>query len=215
MSTIESNLLWLRIFWLIQNLWRIGRSVNNEKWFKLNFLPSRIFPHLLSIFLVWKIDFSVYLKLKNRWRVGHTWQWKCRLVRTLIGWAGRRPPIAMHMGKKAPFRSHRSARSAVRTPPFPPVRSAGPPRFSSPAVVPQLSFLEACAKLSVRAAKPRSLAVHPKSHRRSPTSAAGECYRRRGCVPPSRHRCARFTAVGSSRCCCAATVPTTASAPGR
>jgi hypothetical protein len=131
-------------------------------------------------------------------------------------WLSRATSSYRHAhGVKAPFRSHRSARSAVRTPPFPPVRSAGPPRFSSPAVVPQLSFLEACAKLSVRATEPRSLAVQPKSRRRSPTSAAGECYRHRGCVPPSRHRCARFTAVGSSRCCCAATVPTTASAPGR
>jgi hypothetical protein len=78
MGTIQSNQLWLKILRIIQNPWRFGRSCNNEKCSKLDFLPPRIFPNLLSIFLTWKIDFWVYLKSKNYWCVGPTGQPKCR-----------------------------------------------------------------------------------------------------------------------------------------
>jgi hypothetical protein len=48
MSTIQWNQLWLGIFWIIQNTWIFGRSANNEKCFKLDFLPPQIFLDFYS-----------------------------------------------------------------------------------------------------------------------------------------------------------------------
>jgi hypothetical protein len=48
MSTIQLNQLWLGIFWIIQNTWIFGRSSNNKKCSKLDFLPSQIFLDFYS-----------------------------------------------------------------------------------------------------------------------------------------------------------------------
>jgi hypothetical protein len=49
-STIQSTQLRLGIFWVIQNLWRFGRSCNNEKCSKLELLPPRIFSDFYSFY---------------------------------------------------------------------------------------------------------------------------------------------------------------------
>jgi hypothetical protein len=41
--------VWPRILWIIQNIWRIGRSCHNEKCSKLDLLPPRNFIKFLSI----------------------------------------------------------------------------------------------------------------------------------------------------------------------
>jgi hypothetical protein len=46
---------------------------------------SQIFPHLVSIFLVWKCDFRGFLKLENFCRVGPVSQLRCRHLRAPIG----------------------------------------------------------------------------------------------------------------------------------
>jgi hypothetical protein len=80
-STNQSNQLWLRIFGIIQNPWRIGRSVNNKSCSKLEFLTPWIFPDFSSLpgyFSRASDQFWSLLKFWNRWRVGPCGQWHYR-----------------------------------------------------------------------------------------------------------------------------------------
>jgi hypothetical protein len=58
-------------------MWRFGRSCNNKKCFKLDFLPPRIFPKFssLSIYIssVRKLISGLFIKSKNHSAVGPTY----------------------------------------------------------------------------------------------------------------------------------------------
>jgi hypothetical protein len=92
-KSVKPDLTW--IFTIIQNSWIFGRSVNNEKCSKLDFLPPRNFPDFSSLcryFYCTEIYFQGYLKFNFHWRVGPTSQLQCRPGRAPIGRTGRHPP---------------------------------------------------------------------------------------------------------------------------
>jgi hypothetical protein len=143
MSTNQSNQFWLGIFWSFQNLWRFGRSYNNES------VPNLIsyhyeffwfFPHFISIFLARKSIFRNFWKWKKVLTCG---AWLSvplapRVASWLALWGGgvrtsrchgyktHDPTVPLPAALAAPFagKSHRAvaflAPLATTHPPLPP-----------------------------------------------------------------------------------------------
>jgi hypothetical protein len=86
-AQIRSNQLWLRIFEIIQNPWRFGRSVNYEKCSKFDFLPPLSFMEFFSTFsyLFWAIFIREWFLIqKNADMWGPTVSGSVPVRRTLV-----------------------------------------------------------------------------------------------------------------------------------
>jgi hypothetical protein len=193
-----TNLVWLVIFQIIQNPWRIRRSCNYKSCSKLHILSPQIFwefSHSLAIFPWWNLSFGVYFAFENNRSRAHL-----SLADSSVGPAYRVasptwPPhviasISIHEIKLLSCH-HRRRPPPPPTPPlfspmsaaptllyFPPPTAtarpdAFPPQWAGPRPLPQCG--EACSTELWAAPPPEPIDTfmfcHPKDHRcRQPSS---------------------------------------------
>jgi hypothetical protein len=102
-STFQSTQIGLKNIGLIQNPWIIGRSVNNKKCSKFDFLPPQNFAdfsQVLAIFPRWKSVLSLFQIGKPAAEWGPPVGVSIAGYHTPIGGRGRLPPVYFLSGIK-------------------------------------------------------------------------------------------------------------------
>jgi hypothetical protein len=133
-----TNLVWLVIFQIIQNPWRIRRSCNYKSCSKLHILSPQIFwefSHSLAIFLWWNSSFGVYFAFGNNRSQAHLSLADSSVGPTYRVASPTWPPhvvasISVHEIKLPSCHRHRRSR-AHPSPIFPDERRADTPLFST------------------------------------------------------------------------------------